>query len=80
MRPIIFISAVSNELRSARKLVANTLELLGYGRDLQGETRLDTHYHVLGACNRVKSSRRLPKSTYFSCRAGNRERRAHSHT
>ena len=29
-RPIIFISAVSQELRSARKLVADTLHALGY--------------------------------------------------
>jgi tetratricopeptide (TPR) repeat protein len=35
VRPIIFISAVSKELRSARQLVANTLELLGYDPDWQ---------------------------------------------
>ena len=35
MRPIIFISAVSRELRSARQLVANTLQLLGYEPDWQ---------------------------------------------
>src|SRR5712692_11629198 len=29
-RPLIFISAVSRELRSARQLVANTLTFLGY--------------------------------------------------
>ena len=29
-RPLIFISAVSKELRSARQLVANTLTFLGY--------------------------------------------------
>src|SRR5438045_718165 len=29
-RPLVFISAVSNELRSARQLVANTLTFLGY--------------------------------------------------
>ena len=29
-RPLIFISAVSQELRSARQLVANTLTFLGY--------------------------------------------------
>src|SRR5438128_8148478 len=29
-RPLIFISAVSRELRSARQLVANTLPFLGY--------------------------------------------------
>ena len=29
-RPPIFISAVSKELRSARQLVANTLQFLGY--------------------------------------------------
>jgi tetratricopeptide (TPR) repeat protein len=34
-RPIIFISAVSKELRSARQLVANTLHLLGYEPDWQ---------------------------------------------
>jgi hypothetical protein len=34
-RPIIFISAVSKELRSARQLVANTLQLLGYELDWQ---------------------------------------------
>jgi len=34
-RPIIFISAVSKELRSARQLVANTLQLLGYEPDWQ---------------------------------------------
>jgi len=31
-RPLIFISAVSRELRSARQLVANTLTFLGYQR------------------------------------------------
>jgi tetratricopeptide (TPR) repeat protein len=35
VRPIIFISAVSRELRSARQLVANTLQLLGYEPDWQ---------------------------------------------
>ena len=35
MRPIIFISAVSRELRSARQLVSNTLQLLGYEPDWQ---------------------------------------------
>jgi tetratricopeptide (TPR) repeat protein len=35
VRPIIFISAVSKELRSARQLVANTLQLLGYEPDWQ---------------------------------------------
>jgi tetratricopeptide (TPR) repeat protein len=35
MRPIIFISAGSRELRSARQLVANTLQLLGYEPDWQ---------------------------------------------
>jgi tetratricopeptide (TPR) repeat protein len=34
-RPVIFISAVSKELRSARQLVANTLQLLGYEPDWQ---------------------------------------------
>ncbi len=34
-RPVIFISAVSKELRSARQLVANTLQLLGYEPDRQ---------------------------------------------
>lgn len=34
-RPIVFISAVSRELRSARQLVANTLQLLGYEPDWQ---------------------------------------------
>src|SRR4051812_43520157 len=29
-RPLIFISAVTKELRSARQLVANTLTFLGY--------------------------------------------------
>ena len=29
-RPLIFVSAVSRELRSARQLVANTLTFLGY--------------------------------------------------
>ena len=29
-RPVIFVSAVSRELRSARQLVANTLTFLGY--------------------------------------------------
>ena len=29
-RPLIFISAVNRELRSARQLVANTLTFLGY--------------------------------------------------
>jgi hypothetical protein len=29
-RPLIFISAVSHELHSARQLVANTLTFLGY--------------------------------------------------
>ena len=29
-RPMVFISAVSKELRSARQLVANTLQFLGY--------------------------------------------------
>ena len=29
-RPLIFVSAVSRELRSARQLVANTLTYLGY--------------------------------------------------
>ena len=29
-RPLIFISAVSRELRNARQLVANTLTFLGY--------------------------------------------------
>src|SRR5438105_14777839 len=29
-RPLVFISAVSKELRSARQLVANTLMFLGY--------------------------------------------------
>jgi tetratricopeptide (TPR) repeat protein len=35
MEPVIFISAVSKELRSARQLVANTLKLLGYEQDWQ---------------------------------------------
>src|SRR5437660_2100297 len=35
VRPIIFISAVSKELRSARQLVANALQLLGYEPDWQ---------------------------------------------
>ena len=35
VRPIIFISAVSKELHSARQLVANTLQLLGYEPDWQ---------------------------------------------
>ena len=35
VRPIIFISAVSKELRSARQLVANTLQFLGYQPDWQ---------------------------------------------
>jgi tetratricopeptide (TPR) repeat protein len=35
VRPIIFISAVSKELRSARQLVANTLQLLGYEPEWQ---------------------------------------------
>jgi tetratricopeptide (TPR) repeat protein len=35
MEPVIFISAVSKELRSARQLVANTLKLLGYDHDWQ---------------------------------------------
>ena len=35
VRPTIFISAVSKELRSARQLVANTLQLLGYQPDWQ---------------------------------------------
>jgi Domain of unknown function (DUF4062) len=35
VRPIIFTSAVSKELRSARQLVANTLQLLGYEPDWQ---------------------------------------------
>ncbi|PYJ20199.1 MAG: hypothetical protein DME92_10275 [Verrucomicrobia bacterium] len=34
-RPVIFISAVSKELRSARQLVANALQLLGYEPDWQ---------------------------------------------
>ena len=34
-RPVIFISAVSKELRSARQFVANTLQLLGYEPDRQ---------------------------------------------
>jgi tetratricopeptide (TPR) repeat protein len=34
-RPIIFISAVSKELRSARQLVANTLTFLGYEPEWQ---------------------------------------------
>src|SRR3984957_16703811 len=34
-RPIIFISAVSKELRSARQLVANTLTFLGYEAEWQ---------------------------------------------
>ena len=34
-RPVIFISAVSKELHSARQLVANTLALLGYDADWQ---------------------------------------------
>ena len=29
-RPIIFVSAVSRELKTARQLVANTLQFLGY--------------------------------------------------
>src|SRR5450631_46040 len=35
-RPPIFISAVSKELRSARQLVANTLQILGYQPLWQG--------------------------------------------
>jgi uncharacterized protein (TIGR03067 family) len=35
VRPVIFISAVSRELRSARQLVANTLQLLGYEPEWQ---------------------------------------------
>ena len=34
-RPVIFISAVSKELRSARQLVANTLTFLGYEAEWQ---------------------------------------------
>src|SRR3984893_60579 len=34
-RPVIFISAVSKELRSARQLVANTLTFLGYEPEWQ---------------------------------------------
>jgi hypothetical protein len=34
-RPVIFISAVSKELRSARQLVANTLTFLGYESEWQ---------------------------------------------
>jgi tetratricopeptide (TPR) repeat protein len=34
-RPVIFISAVSSELRSARQLVANTLTFLGYEPEWQ---------------------------------------------
>ncbi len=34
-RPVIFISCVSKELRSARQLVANTLQYLGYTPDWQ---------------------------------------------
>jgi tetratricopeptide (TPR) repeat protein len=34
-RPVIFISAVSKELRSARQLVANTLTFLGYDPEWQ---------------------------------------------
>jgi hypothetical protein len=30
MRPVIFVSAVSEELKIARRLVANTLRFLGY--------------------------------------------------
>ena len=30
LRPTVFISAVSKELKSARQLVANTLQFLGY--------------------------------------------------
>ena len=35
MRPVIFLSAVSSELKSARQLVANTLTFLGYEPDWQ---------------------------------------------
>jgi hypothetical protein len=35
LRPAIFISAVSSELRSARQLVANTLTFLGYDPEWQ---------------------------------------------
>lgn len=34
-RPVIFISAVSRELKSARQLVANTLAFLGYEPEWQ---------------------------------------------
>lgn len=33
MKPVIFVSAVSRELHSARQLVANTLHALGYEPD-----------------------------------------------
>ena len=35
LRPVIFISAVSKELRSARQVVANVLQMLGYDADWQ---------------------------------------------
>ena len=66
LRPAIFISAVSRELKSARQLVANTLTFLGYDPEWQDifgteegdlramlRRRIDSCkgvVHVLGRC------------------------------
>ena len=48
-RPVIFISAVSGELRTARDLVAKTLTSLGYERKWQDIAPVDARLSASSA-------------------------------